>query len=485
MRFRNRPAPFAEGLAPRESLLRERFPHLPAAALAAVSLLLAGCLFSRDDKVAGGAQDFPNTVALGKAAADHIDDHTGWDQFSILPSTLPGFTAAESLVVAPETLEAAPERPALAKSSAAADTVIWDLSDTAALGVARRIHRFASALLTREDTLTWRYDDAARDAKPGNELLLESKGAETILASGRRTAYRYENTDSAGGFDRAAFHQKLPAYLPAGFKHRLLIMDAAPGGGFEVAAGARPEYYAFARTRTIDGADPDTIESFAITDADGDGTLWGEGDSGTVDFRQKQPNPPLRPAVALLTQRLRAVFFKKDSSVHPVSYRETRTEKDGKQVVFAVHGNRGGEDSTFLPGDTAWVSLRTDFPEDARMIEKAARYRVLLDGTPGSFAGNRLLRYSLEATWRKGDSLASTRFVFTPDSTVPAGELSITGDFDLSADLANGHAARAIGSFAGKIIAADVTDTGPSGQVKRFRAKWDARGEVLDQEAAD
>ncbi|HKP94701.1 MAG TPA: hypothetical protein VJ385_02990, partial [Fibrobacteria bacterium] len=55
-------------------------------------LLCSGCLFSGDGKVAqGGAQDFPNTVSLGLAASSHVSDHTGWDQFSVIPSSLPTF----------------------------------------------------------------------------------------------------------------------------------------------------------------------------------------------------------------------------------------------------------------------------------------------------------------------------------------------------------------------------------------------------------
>jgi hypothetical protein len=460
---------------------------------------LAACLFSTEDKVAGGAQDFPNTVTLGMAASTHIGDHADWDQFSVIPGSLPTFADAESLVVAPETTAVKPKAaagadgaPAAAPAGqiaalgkpaagAAADTVYWDLSDTASLGVARLIRRSETAFKAKGDTLAWIYAGKVTAGLPSVGALLESKGAETILATGRRTAYRYENTDSAGALDRATFLQKLPAYLPAGFKYRLLVVIASPEGGFDLAAGARPAYYAYARTRTVEGAAPDTTETFEITDADGDGTLWGAGDSGAVDFRQKLPNPAGRPAVEMIAQRMRAILFKEESRTYPVSFRETRTEKDGKKVVFSVRGVRNGEDSTFLAGDTAWVTVHTDYPEGAKMAEKTARYKVRLGGEPKRFADNLLLRYSLEAVWHKGDSLASTRFVFVPEHPVPASELSISGGLDLLASLANGHRAHAVGSFLDKLIEADVSDTAANGKVRAYHAQWTAQGVPIGQ----
>jgi hypothetical protein len=456
--------------------MRSLNPFLRLLSLPAV-LCAVGCIFSTDEKVAGGAQDFPNTVTLGMAASTHIDDHTGWDQFSVIPSSLPTFADAESLVVAPDTVSVSPKIAAAALS----DTLYWDLSDTAELKVVRLIRQTETAFKLKGDTVTWRYGGKMVAGQPDLGVLLESKGSETIIATGRRTAFRYENTDSAGGFDRAIFLQKLPALLPAGFKYKLLIVLASPDGKFDVQAGARPAFYAYARTRTVEGAAPDTTESFEITDADGDGALWGAGDSGVVDFRQKTPNPPGRPQVDLIVQRMHAVLFKEESRTYPISFRETRTEKDGKKVVFSVHGVRNGEDSTFQPGDTAWVTVQTDFPDGAKMVEKTAKYKVELGGQPKRFADNKLLRYSLEATWRKNDSLVTTQFSFEPANAVPSAQLSIDGDLDLTATLANGHSARAVGAFLDKVIEADVTDTDKAGKVRRFHAKWTAQGVPISQ----
>lgn len=447
-------------------------------------LALTGCIFTTDEKVAGGAQDFPNTLTLGAAASTHVGDNADWDQFSAIPDRLPAFADADSMFVAPETLSAKPKQGALAKTAAAADTVFWDLADTATLKVARRISQSENLVRIKGDTLVYRYDEKAKDSVLGNEILLESKGAVLIKATERREAYRYENPDSAGGFDRAIFQERLPALLPAGFKHRLLILLPGPDGDFAARADNRPAYYAFGRTRTL-AAGIDTLEAFEIVDVDGDGALWGAGDSGVVDFRQRIPTPPGRPMVELAVLRMRAILFKEEARTYPISYRETRTEKDGKQIAFSVRGERGGADSTFRAGDTAWITVHVDFPDGARMVEKTARYKVLLAGEPKLYAGNRLLRYSLEATWHKGDSLASTKFTFAPDRPLSPGDLAVAGALTLNADLANGASAVAEGTFKDKVIDAVVTHTGKDGRKRRYQARWSHLGALLQQTRLD
>ncbi|MDQ3001232.1 MAG: hypothetical protein M3Y08_08230 [Fibrobacterota bacterium] len=442
---------------------------------------LAGCVFESDPKVAGGAQDFPNTVSLGMAASSHISEHTEWNQFSAIPSTL-SVGGSDSIFVPPESLyQAKPKVSAgLAKGSAAAlfDTVFLDLSDTATLKVARRIHQQETALKFKGDTVTIRYDDKAVDTVNGNELILESKGAELWKASERRSAYRYENTDSAGGFDRATFLDRTPTLFPAGFKFRLLVLLPGPDGDILSKADNRPAYYAFARVRLDAGAVVDTLESFDITDADGDGSLWGAGDSGVVNFRQKLPTPPFRPLVVSVAQKMRAVLFKDEQKTYPLSFKETRVEQDGRKVVFSVHGARGGIDSTFNPGDTVVITQHIIFPPAAKMVEKTTKYKVILSAVPKRYSEAKLIRYSLEAIWGE-DSLSSTKFTFIPDSLVPTKELSITGALVFEYDFANGRSGTAKGRFENKVIGVELTESDAKGVARRFRIEWDALGKLI------
>jgi hypothetical protein len=463
---------------------RSLFPFLLA--------VLAGCLFESEPKVAGGAQDFPNTLSLGTAASSHITEHTDWNQFSAIPSTL-SVGNSDSIIVPPESLylaqpkvSAASAKTGVAVAGAAAisDTVYWDLSDTATLRVARRIHQQETAFKIKGDTATFRYDETAKDTVKGNELILEAKGAELWKANERRSAYRYENTDSAGGFDRATFLDRTPALFPAGFKFRLLVLLPGPDGDFLAKSDNRPAYVAYARVRIEASGAVDTLEYSEVTDADGDGSLWGAGDSGLVDFRQKAPTPVSRPLVESMSQRMRAVLFKDESKTYPISFRETRADKDGKQVVFSIRGARGGIDSTFNPGDTVVITQHIVFPPAARMVEKTTKYKVVLSAEPKRYADAKLIRYSLEAVWGE-DSLSSTKFTFTPDDPVPAKELSITGALLFEYDFANGRSGTAKGRFENKIIGVELTETDPKGVARRFRIDWDAAGKLLKQTRID
>jgi hypothetical protein len=458
-------------------------------AVAGLGLILCGCLFTSDEKTAqGGAQDFPNTVALGYAASQHIADNGDWDQFSVIPSSLPTFQNADSLIVAPESVSVT----GLAKSAAAAalsDTVYWDFSDTATRKVVRRIHEQELLLKIKSDTLVYRYDgEGAVDIILAGGLLLEAKGAVDWKLTEKRQTYRYQNTDSAGGFDRAVFTERQPA--PAGFKLKVLVMNPGPDGDFGLtaiaaaAADNRPAYYAFARTRGNADGSADTLESFDITDADGDGTLWGAGDSGIVDFRQKTPSPAPRPNVELIVQKMRAVLFKDEHKTYPISFRETRDEKSGRKVVFSVRGMRDGDDSTFQAGDTVMVGVHVYNPEGARPAEKHSHYKVVLSGQPKKYSENKLLKYTLEAVWLK-DSLTSSKLVFTPDQPVLSGELSLTGDLEFNAGLANRHTALAVGRFENKMIDVILTDKDQDDRSRRFHIKWDAGGTPVLQERSD
>jgi hypothetical protein len=181
---------------------------------------------------------------------------------------------------------------------------------------------------------------------------------------------------------------------------------------------------------------------------------------------------------------MRAVLFKAEQKTYPISFRETREETDGRKVVFSVKGDRDGADSTFEAGDTVVVNVHVDYPEDSKLIEKNSRYKVVLSGTPKKYSENKLIRYTLDATWMK-DSLVTTKLVFTPDAPVPSKELSITGALELDASLANGHSATATGRFQDKIIDVVLDDKAADGALRRFHIQWNALGKLLKQEKAD
>lgn len=481
-----------------------RLPHRPSRfALPILGFALAGlsgCLF--ETRVTGGAEDFPNTVALGAAASENLNAHADWDQFSHIPAI--DFKDADSLVMAPPARSGAPAQATwpgptgvagvLPKPSAsskangggAAPDTAFDLSDTATLGIGRRYIRDEGPLRVRTDTLIFRWDaaarDAARDGGLDSVLLLENRGAEDWKLTLRLTGYRYVNLDSAGGFDRAAFHERLPK---AGgiLLHKLFVVRPGPDGDFAAKADNRPVHFATARTRG-----PDTLDAFTVSDADGDGELWGDNDSGLVEVRSLQSDPILRPAVARFTQAMRAVLFKQEGRTYPVSFRETRTDRNGREVVFSVRGPRA--DSAFGPGDTVTVTVHaTAGPDElARFTERTARYRIRLSPTPGRFGSNALVEYTVEARWREGafrrGMIVSSRIIITPEEPLASGELILDGAIAIEAEFADGATGSATGTIKDKHIEADLTELKAGVKLRRLRVRWDAAadGKVLSEE---
>jgi hypothetical protein len=123
-------------------------------------------------------------------------------------------------------------------------------------------------------------------------------------------------------------------------------------------------------------------------------------------------------------------------------------------------------------------------PPGSRLAEKNTRYRIVLSGEPKKYSDNKLIRYTLEAMWMR-DSLATTRFVFTPDKPVPSKELSISGDLELNAGFTDGRDDTALGRFENNIIDVLLTDTPKAGKPRQFHIKWNAAGEPISQEHAD
>jgi hypothetical protein len=355
--------------------------------------------------------------------------------------------------------------------------------------VGRRFIRDSGLARIQTDTTVFRWDDQARDGIRGNETLLESRGGRLVKGVlFHLDAYRYENLDSAGGFDRGTFYE---ADLKAtgALHHRLIVVKPGADGDFAAKSDNRPVYFATARTRA-----GDTLDVFEVTDADGDGQLWGENDSGLVDVRHRQTDPLLRPAVKSFTQRMRAVFFRQTGKSYPVSYSETRVDRDGRKVTFSVRGYRNGADSTFGPGDTVTVTVRTmpAAESESRFEERTARFRIRLADAPGHYAGNTLLRFSMETKWREGAfrkrPIVSTRLTFIPDAPVPSGTASVTGKVEVEVVFADGGTATLDGALEGTLADRRLTGRkvrlvgGPRSGV--FRVVWDGTeaGKVLETE---
>lgn len=459
--------------------------------LALASAALTGCLFgTSDDRVAGGAEDFPNTLQpLGMALNDDIST-TGsgadWDQFSNIPQ-MPSFQGTDSLAVDPNGALAKSGDGAgagsLAKVSAEGklgkpDT-LWDYSDTASLGVVRRFIDQETLTKIKHDTTVFRYDAAFKDGIAGNELVLESRGGEVTRTLLHIQAYHYFNRDSAGPLDSAVFFLRYRG-ADSLWRANLLAVSGGADGDVFTKGDNVPCYYAFAKTDDR-GAGSDTLDAFDVSDADGDGLLWGPGDSGLVDFREKKTNPESRPGVKTVIHKMRVLLFKDEAKTYPVSYSETRVDRDGKRVTFSVKGTR--PDSAFGPGDTVYASVKT-IPADGtrRFSERNARFTVLLAADPKRPQDNRLVAFSLETQWRpdawpKG-GVTRTRVVFKPDSLVLSQHLAQSGEVAGEADFADGSNGSVTGRLESDRIEAEFAGK-VSGKARRFKLRWKLNGDFL------
>jgi hypothetical protein len=450
---------------------------------------LAGCVFETDQRVAGGAEDFPNTLQpLGMALNDDISTSgsgADWDQFSDIPPTLPSFHGSDSLVLQPGTAaakEAAPPGSALAKTSGSElskpDTT-WDLSDTATLRVARRYIRQELLLKIRRDTTTFRYDDKFTDGVAGNEIALESKGLEAARSGLRVHTYHYFNRDSAGALDSAVFFLRYRG-SDSLYRYNWLAAVGGADGNIFTNADNVPAYYAFAKTNER-GGKTDTLDAFDISDADGDGLLWGANDSGLVDFREKKTDPDGRPAVKSVVHKMRALLFKDEAKTYPVSFVEIRTDRDGKRVTFSVKGTRA--DSAFGPGDTVYVSVKTVPAAGTKKFEERnVRFVVLLSQIPKRFQDNRLLMFSLDTRWRadawnKG-GVRRTIVRFKPDQAVPSQHLAQAGELQADADFTDGSNGSVTGRFEGDRLEVEFTGN-DGGKPRKFKVRWSLSGDFL------
>ena len=460
----------------------------------AAAALLGGCIFQTDNRVAGGAEDFPNKMEpVGAAMSDDIGSHSEWDQFSDIPAALPSFEGNDSLILLSGAIQAKGGAVSLGlgkglagetgedATRAAADTVSWDLRDTAK-GIARRIIHQSFLTKVRRDTTEFLYDGRPLDSLAKNGIALAARGLDSTRTGIRVQRYRYENTDSAGGFDKGAFFLRLRG-LGGIYRNQWLLAQAATGKDLSDKDAAVPLYFAFAKTREGEGR-IDTLDAYAVTDADAEAGLWGPGDSGLVDIRMKATEPPGRPAVMSVSVSLRARLFKQDQKTYPLSYSESRIDRDGKRVVFSIRGTK--TDSTFAPGDEVFISVRTVPPEGHRVAERTAVFRVLLSETPKRFEENGLIDFTLETRWRpetwKKGGLTRTRLKFTPDAPLLSRNLDLSGEVEVEIDFADGSTGTVTGIFRDKRIEATFIEKLTGGQKRRFRVHYDSRGLILLRE---
>ncbi len=439
-----------------------------AFAAAFLCIALPGCFLQQEDDRRAGAEDFPNTLEpLGKAAASQVAAQSDWNEFDNIPITPTGISEAESSFIEP----VAPKQAALLKAAASqAETLLWDLSDTAR-GLARKVRvKTGPGLLQREeDTLVYRFDSGFSQSEESGNLLLLRKG--TLSRSGFIKTWKFVNSDSVGLLDKGVIRL---LYSP-GSAFRLHVLDVVPDsaanphdiGGFGFAS------YGFWR-----GRGNDTSEAVSIHDLDGDGLLW-RGDSGEIRLVHVTYDLPLGP-VLKSTRKLKATLLRKGFVLRPHFYQEDRLEKDGKSVTFRLRGR--GSDSLFSPGDTVNIDRMVVFDSTSDRISRADAFVVVVSPTPRDDAGNRLLSYAAAWEWRNG-VLASSRFTFKADAPASPLELRAQGNVQMTVTFADGNTGEVDGRFVADSIKVKYRET-RKGITRKFQITWDKIGNLIEKAIA-
>jgi hypothetical protein len=274
--------------------------------------------------------------------------------------------------------------------------------------------------------------------------------------------------------DTAADYRDTVRGLLGILRIRHMRVDPGPDSLLATRSDNRAAEYEFLRL-----FNQDTLDWVRVLDADGDGLLWSDGDSGRVELRARYRAPAWKPQVESLSLSLLLNLYARGDSSVPLQYQESRRHWDGTTAAFAAKGAR--PDSLLRPGDTALVTFEKFLPAGADLADSRARFLVRLGAAPWRFSDNALLRFDLLRHWRIG-VIRMLTFAFVPDSAVPAGRLDLTGSFSLSASYDDGGIGDASGTFDGADIRA-ILDELRAGARKSFRLRYDATGRLLERDS--
>lgn len=248
---------------------------------------------------------------------------------------------------------------------------------------------------------------------------------------------------------------------------------AGVDGIFNTKADNRLTKYEALRT----SEDEDTLEWTHLQDGDGDGVLFGKGDSDVVEMSRVSFSPPLQPQVERRSVTLTAKVYHRGDSTVLLSYSEKNLLKNGALKIFTAKGIRG--DSLLKHGDSALVTVDlTPGPDDA-LQNSHGRYFVRLGVKPWKFSDNALLNFNIENRWRSG-VIRHSRIEFNPAEPVLSGHLKIHGNFTVSAEGEDGSTASVTGILKGDTLQAEMSEL-RNGKRSRYRVVYDSHGEVKER----
>ena len=441
---------------------------IPGSSLRALSLLalmlLCGCLWEKQTRVAGG-DDIPNDVEpLGKHAAAARDDSTDWNGFKTTPRTAPGMYDTTAVPdTAPDTAgagSAQPKRGAasagdaqaqpLAKSSATAaasgskrsagvlpldslplgtplDTVTIVAVDSAP-SVVKAVHARVQDSVRTVDTTLFVPADPAHPGSPAGVLLVS--GRVTCADTGLWKTYAFRDADGDGFLTPRAGSANLAdldiAAKTADGKVTCLRQRIAAGPDLDF--NRRGDNRLLASLAFVT-AGADTLRSVRLLDADGDSAVIDFArDTNLVDLIETDRNSGDTSAAVTIAARL--VVYSRDSTRnYAVSYRRSERRPDGS--IWVSEGKGPRPDSSFRAGDEAAWRVTQTFPQGNESSLATRTFSVRLGARPGDFAADSLIGWQVAQHFR-AQAYDAFAFSLRPDAPVADGRWPAGGAVEAS-----------------------------------------------------
>ncbi len=420
--------------------------------LAALALLLAGCLADKQPVRVAGGDDIPNDVEpLGKKSAAARDDSTEWNGFKTTPRTSPGMydstAVPDSVPDTTGTGKPAAKKTALTKRSGLTgdsavpgnlsntpasqagippldslsllkpvDTLVAHVVDTVK-GTVETVHGVVKdEVRTIDSTVFVPADPAKPGVVPG---VLQVAGRVTYADTSVWKTYLFRDADGDGLLaPRVGSKNLVDIVLAVKGKDGLVTHTVQRlGSGVDLDFNKRGDNRLLSSLVAVTQGS-DTLDIFKILDADGDSiAIDFSKDTNLVDLEESHKYPG-DGTLASLTAHTRLVVYSKDSTRnYAVLYRSLALGKDGAVIAISAVGPRS--DSTFRPGDDAVWSVTTHLAANDSLSARARAFTVRLPAMPGAFSSDLLLKIEAKDQFH-GKTYG--RFEFSLAATAPVAD---------------------------------------------------------------
>jgi hypothetical protein len=420
----------------------------------------------------GGGDDFPNShttaSALGKSIADNLSSSNQWGDSIVLPQSPLASLATQSVSV-PSVPASSP--PALAKKTAASQSLTYDFSDTL-LGVVRVYYSETTDSTIKSDTIILLYDAAFRDTSVKNKHLYAYEGQTFNLLSHIRTYYRYADSDgdsiinNQNGKPNSVIAQTTVINLLGTVEKTVFGADGGTDENLDTKADNRLLAFNYVKhSATGDTVSFAQYESYSGAAFIIDPTRT---DSSLVILRSVDTDL-LQHKTA--TEAIFVIFPTDSAKTYPVYLRSVKSFGNGKTVTSLIRGAR--PDSLFHGSDTAWARIIANSPNDV-VVADTLQYGVLLGADPADSSSTTLLSIRRHTLQRIGDERESI-FSVTSDKPLAHNQALQSGTLSDTLNYSDGGWIHVNGTIAPDRISAVYTDS----KGNTLNLAWDRSGTVV------